>query len=210
MYGLDADLIMLSLVTHEPHFCLLREVVKFGGGNAGQPSREVLENPSEEGFQLLQARTACALKSRRSSVAGTSVFVRADQPPCPCVEQIALLRDYLDAEFKPASSASTAKGSKTVKDSALLPFGYDLERIIDDFVFLAMLVSSPSVCCPAFATSACLLDQTCRVHTPPGGQRFFATAAHAGHCRGSAEQLVRDLQGGAANNGRLPHQRGRF
>jgi 5'-3' exonuclease len=47
---------MLSLVSHEPHFCLLREVVKFGGGGSGQPSREVLENPSEEGFQLLQAR----------------------------------------------------------------------------------------------------------------------------------------------------------
>ena len=47
---------MLALVSHEPHFCLLREVVKFGGGGAGQPSREVMENPSEDGFQLLQVR----------------------------------------------------------------------------------------------------------------------------------------------------------
>ena len=95
LYGLDADLIMLSLVTHEPHFCLLREVVSYGGGNRGQPSREVLENPCQEHFVLLQ---------------------------------VGLLRDYIDTEFRPLASQ--------------LPFQYDLERIIDDFVLFCMLVGN--------------------------------------------------------------------
>ncbi|KAI6154652.1 exonuclease II [Pisolithus tinctorius] len=30
LYGLDADLVMLGLLSHDPHFCLLREEVKFG------------------------------------------------------------------------------------------------------------------------------------------------------------------------------------
>jgi 5'-3' exoribonuclease 1 len=128
LYGLDADLIMLALVTHEPHFCLLREVVKFGAGsNSGQPSRETLTNPTDDGFLLLH---------------------------------VGLLREYLDAEFKSIAPD--------------LPFRYDCERVVDDFVLLSMLVGEylfpnnhiPPTDCP-YKTDTFLFLQSGNDFLPP-------------------------------------------
>ncbi|KAG8967784.1 hypothetical protein FRC03_009333 [Tulasnella sp. 419] len=96
LYGLDADLMMLGLLSHDPHFCLLREEVKFG------PSRK---------------------KSKSSSSLESQNFF---------LLHLSLLREYLDMEFM----------SMAANPETPLPFEYSFERVIDDFVLLAIFVGN--------------------------------------------------------------------
>ncbi|XP_045764517.1 5'-3' exoribonuclease 1 isoform X1 [Maniola jurtina] len=89
LYGLDADLIMLGMCTHEPHFALLREEVKFG------KTTQRATSPEETNFYLLH---------------------------------LSLMRAYLEQEFI------------SIKDK--LPFEYDIEKIVDDWVLMGFLVGN--------------------------------------------------------------------
>ena len=95
MYGQDADLIMLGLVSHEPHFTLLREIIDFSGGFSRNENalKEVKKFTKQSDFQLLH---------------------------------LSILREYLQLEFA----------------YELDPNTYDLERLIDDFVFMTFLVGN--------------------------------------------------------------------
>ncbi|KAJ3036230.1 5'-3' exoribonuclease 1, partial [Rhizophlyctis rosea] len=90
LYGLDADLMMLGLLSHEPHFALLREEVTFG-----KTRKKSGANPESQNFYLMH---------------------------------LSLFREYLDLEFSPLKQT--------------LPFTYDLERIIDDFIFMSFFVGN--------------------------------------------------------------------
>uniref|UniRef100_A0A7S4B4U0 5'-3' exoribonuclease n=1 Tax=Chrysotila carterae TaxID=13221 RepID=A0A7S4B4U0_CHRCT len=97
IHGLDADLIMLALATHEPHFSILREVV--------------LDRKQQE-------------KQKEAIEAG-----HVPGPPKLQLLQVWVLREYLHKEF------STA-------DYSAIAGGYDLERVIDDFVFMCFFVGN--------------------------------------------------------------------
>ena len=83
IHGADADLIMLGLSTHEPHFYILREAVVDSRG----------PQPETQPFQFVK---------------------------------LPVLREYLYLEFKHLE----------------LPFGFDFERLLDDFVFLCFFVGN--------------------------------------------------------------------
>lgn len=100
LYGLDADLIMLGLVTHEPNFMLLREkmsVVMAGRGRSKYRKKKDMLEYDKNDFEVLE---------------------------------LSSLRQMLSIQFRQFA------------DAGKLKVDYDLDRIVDDFVFMCMLVGN--------------------------------------------------------------------
>jgi 5'-3' exoribonuclease 2 len=111
LHGLDADLIMLALATHEMHFTILREEVTFGRKK---------EKVKSEAQRLLDLESAAI-----SALHPHDEWVYAK--PLQCLH-VRILREYLYFEFRVLEQT--------------LPFKFDIERIIDDFVFVCFFVGN--------------------------------------------------------------------
>lgn len=80
IYGLDADLIMLALATHEPHFKVLREDVFAQSGSA-----TACRNCGEEGH--FAAQCTAQPGEKKVAVKEKKPFIFLD---------VAILREYLE------------------------------------------------------------------------------------------------------------------
>jgi 5'-3' exoribonuclease 2 len=124
IYGLDADLIMLGLATHEPHFVILRESVS----NNARTRAKACHKCGETGH--LAAHCTGLLLNRQGRAEAFGGGGGYKEKPYNFVH-LSVLREYLDQQFNPR-----------LRGAQLSQFKYDLERVIDDFVFICFFVGN--------------------------------------------------------------------
>jgi len=120
MYGLDADLIMLALATHEPHFKILREDVF-----AKESSSKNCFICNKPGHRANECRNQARAGGEPAELSAQDDDKQA--PPKPYVlMHVDVLREYLEYALKPENPDVV----------------WDLEHAIDDWVFLCFFVGN--------------------------------------------------------------------
>ncbi|KAH6632947.1 XRN 5'-3' exonuclease N-terminus-domain-containing protein [Boeremia exigua] len=121
IYGLDADLIMLSLATHEPRFRVLREDVFFDSGKD-----KVCTRCGRKGH----IRSNCEFPDdgkKLTEEEADEEWASAEHAKKPYIWlHTGILREYLAVEM----------------DTPKRTFAYDLERSLDDWVFMCFFVGN--------------------------------------------------------------------
>jgi 5'-3' exoribonuclease 2 len=117
IYGADADLIMLGLATHEPHFWILREDFSMSD------RREVCALCNQPGHSAPD----CKGLAREKSGPHDDVMRQAPQEKHFLFLHLPILREYLRREL------DIQQG---------LRFPYDFERCIDDWIFMNFFVGN--------------------------------------------------------------------
>lgn len=116
IYGLDADLIMLGLATHEPHFRVLREDVFFQESKA-----RTCHICGQKGH----IAEACKGEAKQKEGDFGEKDKALTEKPFIWLH-VSVLREYLEAELHVPQA----------------PFRFDLERALDDWVFMCFFVGN--------------------------------------------------------------------
>jgi len=116
MYGLDADLIMLGLATHEPHFRVLREDVFFQESKA-----RTCRICGQKGHMADECKGEAKKQEGEFDEKDNAVT----QKPFIWLH-VSVLREYLEAEMHVPEQS----------------FRFDLERALDDWVFMCFFVGN--------------------------------------------------------------------
>ena len=116
LHGLDADLIMLGLATHEVNFFILREEVVFGRRGA-------------EELKTMKENTGYNDKQKALDETDRLTGVAIDPAEKPLhILSLSVIREYLQFEFAQCASVPFKEVS--------------FENIVDDFVFLCFFVGN--------------------------------------------------------------------